>query len=80
MHRLFENPAAVFITLELIKAGTGWSKENNVARHSKLACSPDCILQSLGVFDLCRSLNLRFDLGSRGPNCINALHALPQTR
>ena len=36
------------------------------------------VFQGFGVIDFGRSVNLRFDLGSRRADRVNALHALPQ--
>ena len=78
MHCLFKHSAAVFVALELIEAGAGRSKKNNVARHRRFAGAPDGVFQSLRMFDFGSALNLRFDLGGRGSDGVHALHALSQ--
>src|SRR5208283_730271 len=48
------------------------------ARHGGFAGASDRVFQSLSVFDFGSALNLRFDLGGRGPYGVDALHSLPQ--
>src|ERR1700681_261926 len=78
MHRLFEHSAAMFVALELIKAGTSWSEKNHVASHRRFAGAPDSVFQSFRMVDFGGALNLRFDLGASGPDGVHALHPLPQ--
>jgi len=78
MHSFFEYSASVFITLKLIKAGTGGSKKNDISGHSRFAGSPNSVLESFRMFNFRSTLNLRFDLGGCGPDGVHALHSLPQ--
>src|SRR6266403_1980931 len=40
MHRLFEHSPAMFVALELIKAGASRSQKNHVARDSRFTRTP----------------------------------------
>src|ERR1700686_5317321 len=78
MHRLLENSPAMFIALELIKAGASRSQKNHVARDGRFTRAPDSIFQSFRMVDFGSALNLRFDLGGRGPDGDPPLHSLWQ--
>src|SRR5208337_3318869 len=78
MNYLFEHSAAVLVALELIEAGAGWSQKNDIARRGGFTGAPDGVFQSFRMFHFGSTLNLRFDLGGRGPYRVHALHSLPQ--
>src|SRR5580658_1906975 len=78
MHRLFEHSTAMFVALELIEAGAGRSKKDNVARRSRFAGASDSVFERFRMIDFSSTPNLRLDLGRRGSDGVHALHALPQ--
>src|SRR5271157_6119214 len=78
MHCLFEHSAAVFVALELIEAGAGRSKQNDVSGHGGFAGAPDGVFQSFRMFDFGNTLNLRFDFGGCSSYGVHALHSLSQ--
>src|SRR4029077_9998064 len=78
IHRFFEHSPAMFVALELIKTGAGRSQKNHVACDGRFTRASDSIFQSFRMVDFDRALNLRFDLRSRGPDGVHALHPLPQ--
>ena len=68
----------MFVALKLIEAGAGRSKKDHIARRGGFAGQLDSVFQSFRMFDFGSTLNLRFDLGGRGPYGVHALDALPQ--
>src|SRR6266481_8560881 len=78
MHCLFEHLTAMFVALKLIKAGASRSQKNHVTRDGSFARAADSVFQSLRMIDFGSALNLRFDLGGRGPDGVHALHPLSQ--
>ena len=74
---LFEDLAAVFVALELVEAGAGRSEQDNVSRLRGGVGFADGVLERLGVNDF-GTFDLRFDLGRRRSDRVDALHALFQ--
>ena len=68
----------MLVTFELVEAGAGWGKQDDIAGLSVRGGPADCRTQSFRVNDLARSFNLRFDLCGRGANRIYALHSFSQ--
>jgi hypothetical protein len=75
---LFEKSPAMLIALELIEAGAGGSKQDNVARDGPGGRTLQCRFQSFRVHDLGSAADLRFYLGGGGADRVHLLYALPQ--
>src|ERR1700680_3795461 len=82
IYDLLEHLSTMFVVPELVEAGAGRSKQDDIPRLGNLGRVLDRGFQSFGVIDFgapaFRRNDLGLDRGGRCPDAVNTLHALPE--